>query len=84
MRKNSFKACGADGGKRDILAAFKQLKDEEYADFTVFAVNKEGLCVPVRVLAKRKSPEQIEKTAKKLTLRKRKCGVTNGARIFNE
>ena len=84
MRKNSFKACDADGGNLDLLPIFTGLKDGGYADFTVFAVNKEGVCVPVRILAKRKSSEQIEKAMKKLKLRERKCGVTNEARIFNE
>jgi IS4 transposase len=49
-----------------------------------YAVSKDGTSVPVRICAKRKTPEQIEKAMKKLNLRKRKCGVTDEARIFNE
>jgi hypothetical protein len=84
MRKNSFKTCGADGEKLDLLSAFEKLQDSEYADITAFAVNKEGVRVPVRILAKRKTPKQIERTVKQLILRKRKCGVTDDAKIFNE
>jgi hypothetical protein len=84
MRKNSFKTCDADGEKLDLLGAFENLQDNEYADIAAFAVNKEGTCVPVRICAKRKTPEQIERTVKQLALRKRKCGVTDEARIFNE
>jgi hypothetical protein len=82
MRKNSFKACKADGEKLDMLCELAKLGNNGYADFTAFAVNKEGVRVPVRICAKRKTPEQIEKAMKKLKLRERKCGVTNEAKIF--
>jgi hypothetical protein len=83
MRKNSFKTCGADGNKLDLLKLFAQLKDGEYADVKAFAVNKNGESVPVRICAKRKTPEQIEKTMKKLKLLERKGTITNEAKLFN-
>jgi hypothetical protein len=54
MRKNSFKACNADGEKLDMLGELAKLENNGYADFTAFAVNKEGVRVPVRICAKRK------------------------------
>jgi hypothetical protein len=84
MRKNSFKACDANGEKFDMLGELEKIGSKGYADFTAFAVNKEGVCVPVRICAKRKTPQQIEESMKKLNLRKRKCGVTDEAKTFNE
>ncbi len=84
MRKNSFKTCDVDGEKLDLLGAFENLQDNEYADFTAFAVNKEGVCLPVRICAKRKTPDQIERAMKMLDKRRRKCGVTDEAKVFNE
>jgi hypothetical protein len=84
MRKNSFKACDANGEPLDLLGELEKAGENSNADFTAFAVSKAGVCVPVRICAKRKTPEQIERAMKQLELRKRKCGVTNEARIFNE
>jgi hypothetical protein len=84
MRKNSFKACDENGNKLDILKLLKEATDERCVDFNAFAINKEGKSVPVRICAKRKTQEQIEKTMKQLKYRERKTGVTNEAKIFNE
>jgi hypothetical protein len=84
MRKNSFKTCGANGERLDLLSIFKDIESDGYADFTALAVSKDGVSIPVRICAKRKTPEHIEKTMKKLKLRERKCGVTDEAKLFNE
>jgi hypothetical protein len=84
MRKNSFKTCDCLGNRLDLLGIFKQLKDDEYADVSAYAVSKDGTSVPVRICAKRKTPEQIEKTMKKLKLRERKGRITDEAKMFNE
>jgi len=84
MRKNSFKACDANGKKLDSLKLFEKIETGGYADFAAFAQNKQGVRIPVRICAKRKTPEQIEKTMKTLRYRERKCGVTEEAKLWGE
>ena len=84
MRKNSFKTCDADGNVLNLLNIFKQLKTGECADFKAFAVSKSGACVPVRICAKRKTPEQIEQAMKKLKQLERKGRVSDERKVFNE
>jgi len=82
VRKNSFKACDHNGNTLDLLSIFEQLKDGEYADLKAVAVSKDGTSLPVRVCAKRKTAEQIEKTMKKLL--ERKGTITDKAKEFNK
>jgi hypothetical protein len=84
MRKNSFKTCDVNGNRLDLLNVFKGIMDAEYADFRAFAVSKDGTSVPVRICAKRKTPEQIEKAMKRLKSLERKRTVTDEAKMFNE
>jgi len=84
MRKNSFKTCDSDGNTINLLNIFKGLKTGEHIDFKAFALSKDGTSVPVRICAKRKTPEQIERTMKKLKLLERKGTITDEAKLFNE
>jgi len=84
MRKNSFKTCDSDGTRIDLLNIFQRLEAEEYADFKAVAVSKDGTSVPVRICAKRKTPEQIALVMKKLKLLERKGRISDEAKIFNE
>ena len=67
-----------------MLNVLGKIEKDRCADFRAFAVNKEGVRVPVRICAKRKTPEQIEKAMKKLKYLERKHTVTDEARVFNE
>jgi len=84
MRKNSFKTCDAQGKRLDLLGILKAARKDAITDVRAFAVSKQGVCIPVRICAKRKTPEQIKKAMKELRDRERKCGVTEDAKIFNE
>jgi hypothetical protein len=84
MRKNSFKTCDSNGNTLDLLNIFKPLETGECADFKAFAVNKDGVNIPVRICAKRKTPEQIEQVMKKLKLLERKGRISDEAKMFNE
>ena len=84
MRKNSFKTCDSEGNRIHLLDIFKRLEPEEYADINAFAINKSGESVPVRICAKRKTPEQIGQVMKKLKLRERKGRISDEAKMFNE
>jgi len=83
MRKNSFKTCDQEGNVLDLLNIFKQLKGGEYADIKAVAISKDGTSLPVRICAKRKTAEQIEKTMKKLKSLERKGTITDEAKEFN-
>jgi len=84
MRKNSFKTCDENGDVLNLLNIFKRLKTGECADFKAIAVSKDGECVPVRICAKRKTPEQIEQVMKKLKLLERKGRISDERKMFNE
>jgi len=84
MRKNSFKTCDSNGNTLNLLNIFRQLKTGEHADSKAFAVSKDGVSVPVRICAERKTPEQIQKTMKRLKYRERKGRISDEAKMFNE
>jgi len=66
MRKNSFKTVDKHGEIVDLLGKFEVLKDGEIADIKAFAKNQAGEVIPVRICAKRKTEEQIQKSWKKM------------------
>jgi hypothetical protein len=66
LRKNSFTVRNEDDEKIDLLKVFGDLNDDEYTDLNAFATNSNGKKVPVRICAKRKTPEAILQTHKKL------------------
>jgi len=84
MRKNSFKTCDADGNVINVLSKLKSTKNDAYVDFKAFALSKSGVSIPVRICAKRKTPEQIEKAMKRLKYLERKGTITDEAKMFNE
>jgi hypothetical protein len=84
MRKNSFKTCDVDGNVIDVLNILKTTEKDSYTDFKAFALNKAGVSVPIRICAKRKTREQIEKTMKRLKFLERKGTITDQAKMFNE
>jgi len=84
MRKNSFKTCDEQGNRLDLLSMLKAAEKDSSVDLRAFAEGKQGVRMPVRICAKRKTPEQIEKTMKELRYRERKCGVSEEAKIFNQ
>ena len=86
LRKNSFTARDEQGEKIDLASIFSELNADEYADLTVFATNLEGGKIPVRICAKRKTPEAITQTQKKLKRKesKRQCVISDETKLFNE
>ena len=66
LRKNSFTIRDENGEKLDMLALFATLKTEECLDISAYATNAKGKKIPIRVCAKRKTPQAIEETQKKL------------------
>jgi hypothetical protein len=66
IRKNSFTVKNEDGEKVDLAVAFSKLKHEETMELSAFATNINGENIPVRLCVKRKTPEAIQETKKKL------------------
>jgi len=86
LRKNSFTLRDELGEKIDLLVLFSELKDEKCADITAFATNSNGDKIPVRVCAKKKTPDAITRTQKKLKRKesKKQCVMSDETKTFNE
>ena len=86
LRKNSFTVRDEFGEKLDLGAAFSKLSSTECADLSVFATNIEGDNIPVRICAKRKTPEAIAQTQKKLKRKesKNQRKISEETKAFNE
>ncbi|QAT63303.1 IS4 family transposase [Acidilutibacter cellobiosedens] len=86
LRKNSFTVRNEEGKKIDLGAIFAKLTSGECADLSVLATNLDGDKIPVRICAKRKTPEAIEQTKKKLRRKesKNQCVISEEAKTFNE
>jgi hypothetical protein len=86
LRKSSFTVKDESGKKIDLLSLFKKLISDECADFSAFATNLGGEKIPVRICAKRKSPEAIKQTQKKLKIKesKKQRVISDETKTFNE
>lgn len=86
LRKNSFTIRNESGEKIDLLVLFSKLKEGEYSDFTAFATNLDGDKISVRICAKRKTPDAIEQTQKKLRRKesKNQRTISDETKTFNE
>jgi len=85
-RKNSFTVRNEQGDPVDFLETIKCTGNEDYADVRAFATNLDGDKVPIRICAKRKDPEAIIRTQKKLKRKesKRQIKISDEAKVFNE
>lgn len=86
MRKNSFTVKNEQGEPVDFLETIKSTGNEDYADVQVFATNLNGDKVPIRICAKKKDPEAIIRTQKKLKRKesKKQCRISDETKVFNE
>jgi hypothetical protein len=86
MRKNSFTVRDDDNEKVDLSSLLSKLKTEENLDISAFATNVNGDRMPVRICAKRKTPNAIAQTQNKLRRQeiRRQLTITDGAKAFNE
>jgi transposase len=86
LRKNSFTLRDENNEKIDLLSLFAKLQNDEYADISAYATNLAGAKVPVRVCAKRKTADAIEKTKKRLKRKESqsKYKMSDEAKTFNE
>ncbi|HWR08318.1 IS4 family transposase [Sporomusa sp.] len=86
MRKNSFTIRNEQGELIDLLEAFRNTVSDGYADVQAFATNLSGDKVSIRICAKKKDPEAIIQTQKRLKRKesKRQLKISDEAKVFNE
>lgn len=86
MRINSFTVRNEQEEKIDLLKTIKNAGSEDYADVQAYATNLNGDRVPIRICAKRKDPDAIIRTQKKLRRQesKRQIKISDETKVFNE
>lgn len=86
MRKNSFTVRNEKGETIDFLETIKSAGGKDHADVWAFATNLDGEKVPIRICAKRKDPEAIIRTQKRLKRKesKKQLLMSDEAKVFNE
>jgi len=86
MRKNSFTVRNCQGELVDLLETMKSSGSEDCLDIRAFATNLNGDKVPIRICAKKKDPEAILQTQKKMKRKesKRQFKISDEAKVFNE
>lgn len=86
MRKNSFTVRNDKGEPLDFLETIKRDGSKEYVDVWAFATNLHGEKVPIRICAKKKDPEAIIRTQKKLKRKesKKQFIISDETKVFNE
>lgn len=86
MRKNSFTVRNEQGEPVDFLETIQSTGSKDYADVRAFATNLDGDKVPIRICAKKKDPEAIIRTQKKLKRKesKKQFRMSDEAKVFNE
>lgn len=86
LRKNSFTVRNEHNEKIDLTAVLERLDADEHVDLLAYATNLSGDTVPVRICAKRKTPEAISQTQKKLRRKESKDQriISEDTKTFNE
>ena len=86
LRKNSFTVRNEQDEKIDLAATFAKLNSGECIDLSAFATNRDGDKLLVRICAKRKTPEAIAQTKKKLRRKESKNQrvISEETKAFNE
>jgi hypothetical protein len=86
MRKNSFTLRDEQGESVDFLKSIENSENGNYADVRAYATNLDGDKIPIRICAKKKDPEAIIQTQKKLKLKesKKQFIISDETKAFNE
>jgi len=86
LRKNSFTVKDENGEAIDIVRAISGASDDVPISIRAYATNLSGARIPIRVCAKKKDPEAIDRTRKKLKRHesKRQYTITEDTKVFNE
>ena len=83
LRVNGLSLCNENGEKFKL---FEHMKGKELGDIKTYAKSKDGKLLPVRICFKKKDPDAIEKTQKKMHRKesKKQCIISDETKAFNE
>jgi len=86
LRKNAFTVRDAHDKVIDLASCLCALKEYEYLDISVFAKSTNDEMTPVRLCAKKKDADSIEKTRQRIRRKesRKQCTVSDEAKTFNE
>jgi hypothetical protein len=86
MRKNSFTVRDENGKAMDIVQAISSEDEDVPISLRAYATNSAGARIPIRICAKKKDPESVATTRKKLKRResKRQFTISEDTKVFNE
>ena len=86
LRKNSFTVRDENGEAIDMVRAISDAGEDAPISIRAYATNLAGARIPIRICAKKKDPEAIADTLKRLRRHesKRQCVVSDEAKAFNE
>lgn len=86
LRRNSFTVRDECGQKIEITILLKNLDDDECLDLQAYATNLQKDSIPIRICAKRKTPEAMEQSQKKLRRveSKKQFEVSDETRTFHD
>jgi hypothetical protein len=86
LRKNGFRILDENGKKLNLTNILRNFNDHQVAEISGFFRDKAGNPVPVRICAKRKTQEQIEKTWKRMKHKESSNNFTYSAdaKLMNE
>lgn len=86
LRKNSFTVRGEDDRPIHLTNLLNELAAEECLDLSAFATNLNGVNIPIRICAKRKTAEAISQTQRKLKRKesKNQIVISDETKAFNE
>lgn len=86
MRKNSFTVRDELNEKINLTELFSGLAAEESMELFAFATNLDGESIPVRICARKKTPDAIAQTQKKLKRKesKKQRPIADETKLFNE
>jgi hypothetical protein len=85
-RKNAFTLRDEAGNKINLLEALSALGEDDTCDIVGFATNINQEKLPLRICARRKTPDALEKTAKRMKRaeQRRPYAISDEAKAFNE
>ena len=86
LRKNSFSVYNSNGKKINLLDKLNGLEDEQTLDLDVHAKGSNGSKIPLRICAKRKTPEAVARAKKKMRRDEQRSQSKMAAdtKVFNE
>lgn len=86
LRKNSFTIRNENDDVIDLVQTISNASEENIISMKAYATNLAGAKIPIRVCAKKKEPEAIKNTRKKMKRleTKKQLNISEETKVFNE